>query len=88
MKKKWVIVSRKGEEEGLLAALYDGGRRFLGIGILQEVDYLRKTLKVVTPVSEEVSILALGKVKLDRNMKEISLTEENNVDFASFKKLF
>ncbi|MGA3190950.1 MAG: Clp1/GlmU family protein [Candidatus Bathyarchaeia archaeon] len=86
--KKRVIVTRKGEEEGLLAALYDDGRRFLGIGILQEVDYLRKTVKVVTPVSEEVSILALGKVKLDRNMKEISLTEENNVDFASFKKLF
>jgi hypothetical protein len=46
-------------------------------------------LKVITPVSEEASILALGKVKLDKNMKEISLTaEENNLDFASFKKLF
>lgn len=86
--KKRVIVTRKGEEEGLLAAMYDGRRKFLGIGILQEVDYLRKTVKVITPVSEEVAILALGKVKLDRNMKEISLTEENNVNFASFRKLF
>jgi polynucleotide 5'-hydroxyl-kinase GRC3/NOL9 len=87
--KKRVVLTRKGEEERLLAALYDGHRRFLGIGILQEVDYLRKALKVITPVSEEASILALGKVKLDKNMKEISLTdEENNFDFASFKKLF
>jgi len=87
--KKRVVVTRKGEEERLLAALYDDHRSFLGIGILQEVDYLRKTLKVITPVSEEAAILALGKVKLDKNMKEISLTaEENNLDFASFKKLF
>jgi polynucleotide 5'-hydroxyl-kinase GRC3/NOL9 len=87
--KKKVVVTRKGEEERLLAALYDDKRRFLGIGILQEVDYLRKTVKVVTPVYKEVSILALGKVKLDKNMKEIPLTpEENNVDFASLKKLF
>ncbi|MGD0495662.1 MAG: Clp1/GlmU family protein [Candidatus Bathyarchaeia archaeon] len=87
--KKRVVVTRKGEEERLLAALYDDKRRFLGIGILQEVDYLRKALKVITPVSEEASILVLGKVKLDKNMKEISLTaEENNLDFSSFKKLF
>jgi polynucleotide 5'-kinase involved in rRNA processing len=86
--KKRVVVTRKGDEERLLAALYDSRRRFLGIGILQEVDYLRKTVKVVTPVSKEVSVLALGKVKLDKNLKEISLAEENDVDFASFKKLF
>jgi polynucleotide 5'-hydroxyl-kinase GRC3/NOL9 len=86
--KKRVVVTRKGEEERLLAALYDSGRRFLGIGILQEVDYARKTVKVVTSVSKEVSVLALGKVKLDKNLREISLVEENNVDFASFKKLF
>lgn len=86
--KKRVVVTRKGEEERLLAALYDSGRRFLGIGILQEVDYLRQTIKVVTPVSKEVSVLSLGKVKLDKNLKEISLVEENDVNFASFKKLF
>jgi polynucleotide 5'-kinase involved in rRNA processing len=54
---------------------------------VQEIDYVRKTMKVLTPVSEEVSIVVLGKVRLDKNMKEIP-PEENNVDFASFKKLF
>lgn len=87
--KKKVMVTRKGEEEGLLAAMYDVDRKFLGIGVLQEIDYSRKTLKLSTPVTAEVSVLALGKVKLDKNMKEIpSTTEENRVDFASFKKLF
>jgi hypothetical protein len=32
--------------------------------------------------------MVLGKVRLDKNMKEIPPPEENNVDFASFKKLF
>lgn len=87
--KKKVVVTRKGEEEGLLAALYAAGRKFLGIGVLQEIDYIRKTLKICTPVSGEISVLALGKVKLDKNMKEIpTVAGENQLDFASFRKLF
>ena len=87
--KKRVVVTRKGEEEGLLTAMYDGARKFLGIGVLQEIDYLRKAVKICTPVSGEISVLALGKVKLDKNMKEIPVTlEENQLDFASFKSLF
>jgi len=87
-KKKMVII-RKGEEEGLLMALYNANRKFLGIGVLHEVDYTRKTLKVLTPVSEEISIVALGKVKLDKNMKEIPIFEEENKDeFTMFRKLF
>lgn len=85
--KKRIVLTRKGEEEGLLVGLHNGNRRFLGIGVVQEIDYVRKTMKVLTPVSEDVSIVVLGKVRLDKNMKEIP-PEENNVDFASFKKLF
>lgn len=87
--KKKVLVARKGEEEGLLAGIYDLGRNFLGVGVLQEIDYLRKTIKISTPVAEDICVLALGNVKLDKNMKEIPITEEENqTDFASFKKLF
>jgi polynucleotide 5'-hydroxyl-kinase GRC3/NOL9 len=87
--KKKVVVARKGEEEGLLAGMYDSKRKFLGVGVLQEIDYLRKSVKVSTPVSRDICVLALGKVKLDKNMKEIpTIEEENQVDFASFKKLF
>jgi polynucleotide 5'-hydroxyl-kinase GRC3/NOL9 len=76
--KKKVAVIRKGEEEGLLMALYNTERTFLGIGVLQEVDYARKTLRILTPVAKEISIVTLGKAKLDKNLKEIpALGEEN-----------
>ncbi len=88
MEKK-VVVTRKGEEEGLLVGLYNAERKFLGIGVLQEIDYLRNTVKICAPVTEEISSLALGKVKLDKNMKEIpSIPGENNLDFPGFRKLF
>lgn len=86
--KKRIVVTRKGEEEGLLTGLYDNNRKFLGIGVVQEIDYLRKAMKVLSPVSEEVSIMVLGKIKLDKNMKEIPPPEENNVDFSALNDLF
>jgi hypothetical protein len=55
---------------------------------VQEIDYVRRAVKVCSPVHEEVAILALGKIKLDKNMKEIPTIEENHIDFASFKQLF
>lgn len=86
--KKKLVIIRKGEEEGLLTALYSSDRRFLGIGVLQEIDYLRRTLKILTPVSAEISIVTMGKVKLDKNLKEIlTFAEENQVDLKSFKEL-
>ncbi|MEM3725568.1 MAG: Clp1/GlmU family protein [Candidatus Bathyarchaeia archaeon] len=82
--KKKVAVVRKGEEAGLLTALYDQKRKFLGIGILYEVDFFRKTLKIYTPVSENVSTVAFGRVKLDKNMKEIPVfAEEEPFEFAA-----
>jgi polynucleotide 5'-hydroxyl-kinase GRC3/NOL9 len=82
-KKKKVVIHRKGEEEGLLLALYSAERKFLGIGILHEIDYARKTLKIFTPVSKEISIVSLGKVKLDKSLKEAPfLAEEKPVSFS------
>lgn len=87
--KKRVFVTRKGEEEGILAGIYDSNRSFLGVGVLQEFDYLRKTVKISTPVSKGICVLALGKVKLDKNMKEIPIIDEEiHTEFSSFKKLF
>lgn len=87
--KKKIVIARKGDEEGLLTGLYDANGKFLGIGILQELDYTRKTLKILTPVKEEISTAALGKVKLDKNLKEIPLwEEENQSEFSMAKELF
>jgi polynucleotide 5'-hydroxyl-kinase GRC3/NOL9 len=70
---------RQGEEEGLLLGLYDSQRKFLGIGILCKVDYVRKALKVLTSVSEKPSSIVLGKVRLDENLKESPISLEENV---------
>ena len=87
--KKKMVVIRKGEEEDVLIALYNVERKFLGIGVLKEVDYVRKTLKILTRVAKEISIVVLGKVKLDKNLKEIpAFTEENQSEFAAIRKLF
>jgi polynucleotide 5'-kinase involved in rRNA processing len=87
--RKKVVVVHKGEEEGLLLALYNVERKFLGIGILQEVDYRRQTLKILTPVLKEISTVALGKIKLDKNFKEtLVFADENSTDISTFRRLF
>ena len=64
----------QGEEEGLLMGLKGEEDRFLGIGILDGVDYKRKTLKIYTPVSAKVAILNFSQIKLDKNCREIGLS--------------
>jgi polynucleotide 5'-kinase involved in rRNA processing len=62
---------RQSENKGLLAGLYDSQGKFLGIGVLREVDHLRKMVRVLTSVSAKPSVIALGKVRLDENLREI-----------------
>jgi polynucleotide 5'-kinase involved in rRNA processing len=78
---KKVVVVRKGEEQGLLAALYDAERRFLGIGVVREIDYRRKVVKIYTPISREVSIVAIGRVRLDKDLREIPVFAEETTNF-------
>lgn len=86
---KKVVVVHKGEEEGLLMALYDSERKFLGMGSLRELDYRRKIMKLYTPVSEKISMVTLGRIKLDENLKETQIfMEENHLDFTMFENLF
>jgi polynucleotide 5'-hydroxyl-kinase GRC3/NOL9 len=71
---KSVKVVWEEDEEGLLVGLKDEEDKFLGIGILDGVDYKRRALKVYTPVSEKVSTLCFGQIKLDKNCREIGLS--------------
>jgi len=62
----------KGEEEGLLVALYGKDNRFLGIGVVICVDYHRKAVKVYTPVSsDDVAKICVGRIRVDRNGNEV-----------------
>jgi len=70
-----VRVVRKGDEEGLLVALHDVNESFLGIGVVEEIDYERRVIRVYTPVREDVASLIVGRVKLDRKGREIGLSD-------------
>jgi polynucleotide 5'-hydroxyl-kinase GRC3/NOL9 len=59
-------------EEGLLLGLYDAQRKFLGIGVLRKVDYVRNALKIFTSASTRPASIAFGKVRLNENLKEIA----------------
>jgi len=71
---KRVKVIFEGDEDGLLVGLKTEEDNFLGIGVLHEVDYKRKTLKVYTPVSEKPYMLCFGQIKLNKNFREIGLS--------------
>jgi polynucleotide 5'-kinase involved in rRNA processing len=66
---------REDDEEGLLVGLHDSTDNFLGIGVLESIDYERRIIRVYTPVRRGVASLRLGRVKLDKKGKEIGLTE-------------
>jgi len=73
--KKKVKIVWEGDEEGLLVALHNKEENFLGIGILQEIDYERRVLKVCTRVKSGVASIHVGQIKLDRSGKELGPSE-------------
>jgi len=58
-------------EKGLLVGLYDSGSKFLGIGVLREINHVRKALKVQTAISAKPQRLVFGKVILNEKLQEI-----------------
>lgn len=74
-KEYWQI--KQTAERGLLVGLYGAHRKFLGIGIVQEIDPKRKTLKILTSVTAVPSIVAFGKMRLNENFKETHVLGSN-----------
>jgi polynucleotide 5'-hydroxyl-kinase GRC3/NOL9 len=65
------VPNRQEPEEGLLVGLYGSKNRFLGIGVLREINFVRKALKVQTSVSAKPNRLVIGKVSLNMKLQEI-----------------
>lgn len=61
----------KGSERGLIVGLYDRDGRFLSIGVLEEIDYRRRVLKVRTSCQQAVGFMKLGCVRLMESWKEV-----------------
>jgi polynucleotide 5'-hydroxyl-kinase GRC3/NOL9 len=70
----------EGDEEGLLVAVNDKDGRFLGIGIIEEMDYERRVLKVYTNVRKGITSINVGQIKLDKSGREL---EQSSV-FANY----
>lgn len=76
---KKVRLIREDDEQGLLVGLHDETETFLGIGILDKINYERRILRVYTSVPTNVSSIHVGQVRLDRQGKEIGF-KNNLVD--------
>ncbi len=71
---KKVKLVQEGDEQGLLVGLHDEEEKFLGIGILNKIDYGRHIVQVYTPVTANVASIHVGQVKLDKKGKEIGIS--------------
>jgi polynucleotide 5'-kinase involved in rRNA processing len=60
--------------------LHDKDGSFLGIGIIEELDYDRQALKVYTNVKKGIASIHVGQVKLDKSGKEL----EQSSAFADY----
>jgi len=71
--KKKIKVMRKGNEKGMVVGLHDDVNNFLGLGVMYGFDYKRKIVKVLTSVTQEVTSIRVGNVKLDDAYREIDM---------------
>jgi polynucleotide 5'-hydroxyl-kinase GRC3/NOL9 len=58
-------------EKGVLLGMYGRGNRFLGIGVLREINQLRKTFKVQTSISAVPQRIVIGKVLVNEKLQEV-----------------
>jgi len=68
---KKAVPKNQEPEKGVLVGLYGSKNKFLGIGVLREINNLRKALKVQTSVSSKPKRLVIGKVFLNLKLQEI-----------------
>ena len=66
-----VRVLKKGVERGLLVGLLKDGVECVAIGLLDSVNYKDRVIKVKTPYEGEVAAIAVGRVKLSEDSREV-----------------
>ena len=63
----------RGEEKGLLVGISDERGMFLGIGVIQEIDYGNQVIKVHTPVEDQIGYIHFGQVIVNKYGKELGV---------------
>jgi polynucleotide 5'-hydroxyl-kinase GRC3/NOL9 len=65
------IPKKQEPEKGIIVGLCGRGSKFLGIGVLREINQLRKALKVQTAVSAKPLRIVIGKVIVNEKLQEV-----------------
>jgi len=68
---KGAIPKKQEPEKGLLVSLCGRGDKYLGIGVLREVNEQRKTLKIQTAVTTTPQKILIGKVIVNQKLQEV-----------------
>ncbi len=68
---KATMPKNRDSEKGLLVGFYNSQGKFLGIGVLREIDNVKRNLKVQTPISVKPARVVFGKLHLDDKFREI-----------------
>lgn len=66
-------IIRKGAEENLLVALVNDIDEFVGLGIVEKIDYVGKKMAVITPVKDPMEVWAvqIGSMKITPEGREV-----------------
>ena len=67
-------IVKEGDLEGLLVGLLNSRQRFLGLGVVNKIDYNNRVLKVTTPCREKIDIVQFSQIKVDKQGREIGYT--------------
>jgi polynucleotide 5'-hydroxyl-kinase GRC3/NOL9 len=65
------VPKKQEPEKGILLGLYGHGTKFLGIGVLREINEARKTLKIQASVPTKPNRIVIGKVVLNEKLQEV-----------------
>ncbi|MEM2449894.1 MAG: hypothetical protein QW119_04220, partial [Candidatus Methanomethylicaceae archaeon] len=65
-----VYIIREGLEKGIIVGLMNNDK-LVGLGIISEIDYKNKKIKILTPYHGEISHICIGQIKLDENFHEV-----------------
>jgi len=67
-----IVIIPRGAERGTLVGLIGPDGRLKGLGIVKELDFEKGLIRVLTPSSDDVSLIAVGKIKLDEGLREVA----------------
>jgi polynucleotide 5'-hydroxyl-kinase GRC3/NOL9 len=61
------------DERGIIAALFNKDNSFLGLGIIQNIDFYKQKIRLFTPCKGKISLIRLGCIKITAQGEELGI---------------